>query len=106
MYYCKLNVKSMIYWLISNLLIKWKKFYTTDSPPPLSNPTQTHLTLSSTIEPTCFEEANKDEFWNKAMDEEMDQIEKNDTWELVPRLKDKNVIGTKWVYSNKLNKDG
>jgi hypothetical protein len=33
---------------------------------------QTHLTLSSTIEPTCFEEANKDEFWNKAMDEELD----------------------------------
>jgi hypothetical protein len=31
------------------------------------------------------------------MDEELDQIEKNDTWELVPRLKDKNVSDTKWV---------
>ena len=41
---------------------------------------QTHLTLLSTIEPNCFEEANEDEFWNKAMDEELDQIEKNDTW--------------------------
>jgi hypothetical protein len=30
---------------------------------------QTHLALLSTIEPNCFEEANKDEFWNKAMDE-------------------------------------
>jgi hypothetical protein len=40
------------------------------------------------------------------MDEELDQIEKNDTWELVPRLKDKNVIRTKWVYKNKLNEDG
>jgi hypothetical protein len=64
---------------------------------------QTHLTLTSTIEPTYFEEANKDEFWNKAMDEELDQIEKNDTWELLPRPKDKNVIDTKWVYKNKLN---
>jgi hypothetical protein len=36
----------------------------------------------------------------------LDQIEKNDTWELVPRPKDKNVIGTKWVYRNKLNEDG
>jgi hypothetical protein len=67
---------------------------------------QTHLALLSTIEPNCFEEANKDEFWNKAMDEELDQIEKNDTWELVPRPKNKNVIGTKWVFRNKLNEDG
>jgi hypothetical protein len=67
---------------------------------------QTHLSLSSTIEPTSFEEAGKDEFWNKAMDEELDQIDKNDTWELVPRPKDKNVIGIKWVYRNKLNEDG
>jgi hypothetical protein len=58
------------------------------------------------IEPTCFEKANIDEFWNKAVDEELDQIEKNDTWELVPRPKDKNVIDTKWVYRNKLNEDG
>jgi hypothetical protein len=49
---------------------------------------------------------NKDEFWNKAMDEELDQIEKNDTWELVPRPKNKNVIDTKWVFRNKLNEDG
>jgi hypothetical protein len=40
------------------------------------------------------------------MDEELDQIEKNDTWELVPRPKNKNVIDTKWVFGNKLNEDG
>jgi hypothetical protein len=40
------------------------------------------------------------------MDEELDQIEKNDTWELVPRPKNKNVIGTKCVFRNKLNEDG
>jgi hypothetical protein len=40
------------------------------------------------------------------MEEELDQIEKNDTWELVPRPKNKNVIGTKWVFRNKLNEDG
>jgi hypothetical protein len=38
-----------------------------------------HLALLSTIEPNNFEEASKDELWNKAMDEELDQIEKNDT---------------------------
>ena len=35
------------------------------------------------IEPNNFEEANKDEFWKKAMNEELDQIEKYDTWEKV-----------------------
>jgi hypothetical protein len=36
----------------------------------------------------------------------LDQIEKNYSWELVPRPKDKNVIDTKWVYMNKFNEDG
>jgi hypothetical protein len=72
----------------------------------ICSPEQTHLALLSTIEPNYFEEANKDEFWNKAMDEELDKIEKNDTWELVPRPKNKNVIDTKWVFRNKLNQDG
>jgi hypothetical protein len=67
---------------------------------------QTHLTLLSIIEPNYFEEASKDESWNKGMDEELDQIEKNDTWELVPRPKNKNVIDTKWVFRNKLNEYG
>jgi hypothetical protein len=72
----------------------------------ICSPEQTHLALLSTIEPNCFDEAIKDEFWNKAMDEELDQIEKNDTWELVPRPKNKNVIYTKWIFRNKLNEDG
>eukprot|EP00253_Pinus_taeda_P003540 PITA_03540 len=40
------------------------------------------------------------------MDEELEQIEKNNTWELVPRPKDKNVIGTKWIFKTKLNENG
>jgi hypothetical protein len=43
---------------------------------------------------------------SKSMNEELDQIEKNQTWELVPRPKNKNVIGTKWVYKNKMNENG
>jgi hypothetical protein len=67
---------------------------------------QMYLALLSTIEPNSFEEARKDEFWSKAMDEELDQIEKNDTWKLVPKINNKNVLGTKWVFINKLNEDG
>ena len=40
------------------------------------------------------------------MNEEIEQTEKNKIWTLVPRPKDKNVIGTKWVFKNKLNEDG
>ena len=40
------------------------------------------------------------------MNEELDQIEKNKTWELVPKPKDKYVIGTKWVFKNKVNENG
>jgi hypothetical protein len=39
------------------------------------------------------------------MEEELNQIEKNETWELVPRPKNKNMISTKWVFRNKLNED-
>ena len=40
------------------------------------------------------------------MQEELTQINKSETWELVCRPKDKNVIGTKWVFRNKLNENG
>ena len=40
------------------------------------------------------------------MNEQIKHIEKNKTWTLVPRPKDKNVIGTKWVLKNELNEDG
>jgi hypothetical protein len=40
------------------------------------------------------------------MKEEVNQIEKNKTWELVPRPKYKNVVGTKCVFKNNLNEHG
>ena len=62
--------------------------------------------LLSQIEPLSVEDACNDSDWKNAMKEELDQIIKNDTWKLVPRPSDKNVIGTKWVFRNKMNEDG
>jgi hypothetical protein len=62
--------------------------------------------LLSQVEPKCFIEAQNDHHWVNVMEEELNQIEKNKTWELVPRPKDKNVIKTKWVFKNKFNEDG
>jgi len=53
-----------------------------------------------------FEEIIKDENKVQAMDEEIEAIEKNDTWDLVDFPKDKNLIGVKWVYKTKLNEKG
>ena len=41
-----------------------------------------------------------------AMQEELNQFKRNDVWTLVPLPKDKSIIGTKWVFRNKLDEDG
>ena len=64
------------------------------------------LCLISQVEPKNVYEACKDDYWKQAMKEELDQIVKNVIWELVPRPAEKNVIGTKWVFKNKMNEQG
>ncbi|GJW80007.1 retrovirus-related pol polyprotein from transposon TNT 1-94 [Tanacetum coccineum] len=60
----------------------------------------------STIEPKNVNEALKDESWIIAMQEELNQFIENDVWELVPHPKSTTIIGTKWVYRNKLDENG
>ena len=66
---------------------------------------QWNFLLLSTIEPRNLEESKNDEHWIKDMEEELNQIQNNETLELVPKLKDKNMIHTKWVFRNNINKD-
>lgn len=40
------------------------------------------------------------------MQEELNEIETRKVWKLVPRLKEKSVIGTKWAFRKKLDKEG
>jgi hypothetical protein len=67
---------------------------------------QSQVSFLSMIEPKHFDEANKHDDWIRAMNEELDHIVKNNTWELVPRPEDKNEIGSKWVFKNKMNEKG
>ena len=60
----------------------------------------------SLAEPKKIDEALPDPFWINAMQEELNQFERNKVWKLVPRPSDKTVIGTKWVFRNKLDKNG
>ena len=48
----------------------------------------------------------KEDVWIKAMDEEIDAIERNNTWDLVDFPDDKKIICVKWIYKTKLNADG
>eukprot|EP00253_Pinus_taeda_P030275 PITA_30275 len=57
-------------------------------------------------DPIHFEEAIKDRKWIEAMDEEINAIERNKTWDLVELPKGKEVIGVKWFYKTKSNAEG
>ncbi|KAG0448351.1 hypothetical protein HPP92_027876 [Vanilla planifolia] len=40
------------------------------------------------------------------MNDELVQFERNQVWDLVPRPNDKTIIGTKWVFKNKVDENG
>ena len=40
------------------------------------------------------------------MDAEIQALKKNDTWDLVPRLANYNVVGCRWIFKTKLCADG
>ncbi|GJT53933.1 retrovirus-related pol polyprotein from transposon TNT 1-94 [Tanacetum coccineum] len=62
--------------------------------------------IVSSVEPKNIKEAVKDESWIMAIKEELNQFLTNDVWLLVPPPKNQTVIGTKWVFKNKLDENG
>jgi len=65
-----------------------------------------HTALVSQIEPKSIDEALKDEKWVEAMHEELNQFARNEVHFLVPKTTEMNIIGSKWVFRNKLDEDG
>jgi len=65
-----------------------------------------NFALFADYDPTTFENAVKEEKWRKAMDDEIDAIERNSTWELSDLPKGHKTIGDKWVYKTKLKENG
>ena len=58
------------------------------------------------IKPKNLNEAIIDENWIIAMHEELNQFERNDVQELVGKPENYPIIGTKWVFRNKLDENG
>jgi hypothetical protein len=61
---------------------------------------------TSSLEPKNVTEALKDQVWINAMQEELAQFERLCVWELVQRPSNANIIGTKWIFRNKMDEDG
>ena len=40
------------------------------------------------------------------MQEELNQFERNKVWKLVPKPKNRTVVGTRWVFRNKMDENG
>jgi len=47
-----------------------------------------------------------DSNWIKAVQEELNQFERNQIWTLTTRPRNHHVIGTKWVFRNKMDETG
>ena len=70
--------------------------------------TEANLTMSATGEsdPTHFDAAVQIAKWRKAMDEEMEAINKNGTWELMELPDGAKKVGVKWIYKTKFKENG
>ena len=64
------------------------------------------MKVATVREPETFSEAAKDPRWIEAMNEEMQALRKNETWDLVPTSPHKKAIGCRWIYKVKYNADG
>ena len=64
------------------------------------------MKVTSMREPETLSEALKDPRWVIAMNEEMEALCKNETWDLAPHTPHKKVIGCRWIYKVKHNVEG
>lgn len=64
------------------------------------------MAFVSQIEPSKVDESLSDDQWIISMQEELNQFKRSQVWELVPRPSGKHIIGTRWVFKNKLDENG
>jgi len=62
--------------------------------------------LSTVSIPSNVQDALANKRWRKAMNEEIEALQKNATWELVSLSKGMKTVGCRWVFTVKLNPDG
>lgn len=72
------------------------------------SPTYKHFALNISLysEPHSYKQAKLYDHWKQAMAEELDAMQSNQTWFVVPLPPHKNTIGCKWVFKTKFKADG
>nr|GEW86438.1 hypothetical protein [Tanacetum cinerariifolium] len=65
-----------------------------------------YVSFLSKMEPKKHIEALEEEGWIIAMQEELNQFERNKVWTLVTKLHGKTIIETKWIWKNKMDENG
>nr|GEV88321.1 retrovirus-related Pol polyprotein from transposon TNT 1-94 [Tanacetum cinerariifolium] len=65
-----------------------------------------YVNFLSEIEPKKLIESLKEKGWIIIMQEELNQFERNKAWTLVPMPYGKTIIGTKWIFSFKMDENG
>ncbi|GKF61535.1 retrovirus-related pol polyprotein from transposon TNT 1-94, partial [Tanacetum coccineum] len=78
----------------------------TSTPVHMYNCSSSSNASSSSSNPMSFKEAVERQEWKQAIKDEMQAIERNQTWELVDFPNDKSPISLKWLFSTKFNTDG
>lgn len=59
--------------------------------------------------PTSYSDAKEStqwQYWNKAIEEELNALKEHNTWQLVKKEKDQEIISNRWVFKIKENEEG
>ncbi|KAL9996132.1 putative RNA-directed DNA polymerase [Helianthus debilis subsp. tardiflorus] len=95
---------------LSDYVVEGKVKYGLEKVVNYSNLSVEHKCFTSLLDKSCeprnFYEASKDPNWVSAMNEEIEALHRNDTWDLVELPPGRSVIGCKWVYKIKYKSTG
>ena len=84
----------------------WVKDYVTNLEHMEDSELHNLAVYSTEVDLATYEDAVKLDVWRKAMDQEIESIEKNDTWYLTDLPSEAKKIGVKWIFKTKYNEAG
>ena len=86
--------------------LKLRRSIRVSIPPPYLTNYHCSFALATLYEPHTYHEAHIDPLWQQAMNEELDVLHKNNTWDMVDLPSSQSVVGCRWVYKIKTKANG